>query len=182
MKFVTQRHFPLKILCVLLIFGAAGVAISYTLERFETDAVEQHFTTLKPIAVSRLTGLPKSQLESQLQQLLKIGSITGVEIFSPDGRRVAAAGEPLKIVGYELSMANVLTHIDPGKNRHEVFWSAEELQASFGLALRTDPAKITSTTGLPTMKILGIILLALLGCRFTFYLPAAGALKWRTRE
>lgn len=115
-------------------FALTAAAAGWLLD----EEAARYLRGLRELVVPIVDRIPNQDAFADLQLVLAIPDVTGIEIFGEEGRRIWHAGESLEIVGYRFSERSTLSHATADATRYEVFWSAQALQARHGIALRLD--------------------------------------------
>ena len=153
----------------LLLAGISVVAVAGLVGRHLDREAADRVDTARSLGAALLnTDGPRRTATAGLLTVLPY--VTGVEVFSVDGRRIASFGEPLEIVGYRLDRETVRRHRVPGTARQEIYWPAPVLRAEAGLAVRFDMSPLERRRGRLTVMLASVQMaaLAILGllCRW----------------
>lgn len=125
---------------LLLLLAACGAALAaLESERMLAGEMQRTVEDFRKSLMQVANRLPEDEsMAAELRRMMRTTRLRGIEIFSPQGRRVWSAGEPLEIVGYPLDQRRAVTHATADGSRFESYWHAELLQSRHGLALRLD--------------------------------------------
>ena len=128
--------------------------------------LEREADSVKSIAMARLRRGPGQG--AGLRLLLDLPQVTGVELFSTSGRRIAGLGEPLEIVGYRLEQDAVLQHDAADGSRYEVYWPPRIMESDFGVAVRLDAEGLREARRSLLVTVAGVQLVALTAAALVF--------------
>lgn len=124
---------------LLLLATGAGVLATLEIERLLAGEMRRTADELRESLMQAAIRLPEDDIfAGDVRRMMRTTRLRGLEIFSPQGRRVWSAGEPLEIVGFPLDQRRSVTHTTADGSRFESYWHADFLQARHGLALRLD--------------------------------------------
>ena len=134
----------LRAASILAVLAVAFACLDWSVKHYRYQILEQHAEDIKFLVQANLAKSSASVLGNDVQDILRLPSVTGIEVFAPDGRRIGAYGEPLEIVGYRLVEIRSLRHIAAANTRYETYWSAAVLDDAHGIAIRVDQSVVTA--------------------------------------
>lgn len=154
---------------ILAVLAVAFIGLELSVKQYRYQILEHHIEDIKVAARAILAEPAASVLSSNLQDIIRLPSVTGVEVFSQNGRRIGAYGEALEIVGYRLAEIQSLRHVADANTRYEAYWSAAALDGTFGIAIRIDQSAITAGDRVMVTRIATILASAVLLCSIIIY-------------
>jgi hypothetical protein len=154
---------------ILAVLAVAFIGVELSVKQYQYQILEHYVEDIKVAAQAVFAEPPASILSSNLQDIIRLPSVTGIEVFSQNGKRIGAYGEALEIVGYRLAEIQSLRHVADANTRYEAYWSAAALDGTIGIAIRIDQSAITAGDRVMVTKIAIILASAVLLCSIIIY-------------
>ena len=82
---------------ILAVLAVAFIGLELSVKQYRYQILEHYVEDIKVAAQAIFAEPPASILSSNLQDIIRLPSVTGIEVFSRNGRRIGAYGEALEI-------------------------------------------------------------------------------------